>query len=305
MTYDYRVFGLYIQSDLLVPEFEPCNQSARVERLPDIEICITQMPSRVAALTPHGEYMGIGSGACLFKVPNVARYLVEDGSRIYVEPVPGSSPLEVRAYLLGTALGAALHQRQMIPLHVSVVRSPRGLLAFSGPSGSGKSTIAAALHIHHGWPILTDDLAVLSGLSRSPSLCFGVRRLRLWKDAIAELEVAGLPTSRVIDREDKFQFELINSNEKNHDCNLHSVFLLRNAPELSIMPIRGSAALIALSQCIYRADLAGLFNKATPTLSALAHASNTIETNYLSRPIPNIPIRDAAAYVAGWCDDSS
>jgi hypothetical protein len=301
LTHNYSIFGLHLRSELEIPECGHDHVHLRGAVEPDIEIAVQSMPDKIKYLAPHGSYMAISPTMALFNVPDVARYLVEDGRSVLVEPLPQASILEVRAYLLGTALGAVLHQRRMIPLHVSVVSSPLGLLAFSGPSGSGKSTIAAALHLEHGWPILTDDLAVMDGPTDAPRLRFGVRRLRLWKDAIAELGVTARPTSRVIDREDKFQFDLLADDATVGDHTLRAVFLLDNCAPLSVAPIRGGQALIAMGQCIYRPDLAGLYNDVNGMLARLAQAANAIEINTLCRPIPDLSVSRAAEHIADWC----
>jgi hypothetical protein len=300
LIYDYSTFGLHLRSEIEIHEFGRVISGLEDVLRPDIEIAVGPMPDSVDHLAPLGAHMAISSSAALFRVPDVARYLVEEGRRVLIEPLHDASSLEVRAYLLGTALGALLHQRRMIPLHVSVVASPRGLLAFSGPSGAGKSTIAAALHLEHGWPILTDDLAVMDGPSDAPRLRFGVRRLRLWKDAIAELGVTSEPKSRVIDREDKFQFDLVEEVAAGRDHTLRAIFLLANSAPFSVAPIRGGPALIAFGHCIYRPGLAALFNDMNGVLSALAGASNAVQINTLNRPIPDLSASQVASRIVEW-----
>ena len=45
---------------------------------------------------------------------------------------------DVRAYLLGTAIGALLHQRGLLPLHASAVEVNGRAVAFIAPAGHGK-----------------------------------------------------------------------------------------------------------------------------------------------------------------------
>ncbi|EWG98231.1 hypothetical protein [Halomonas sp. BC04] len=92
-------------------------------------------------------------------------------------------------YLLGTALGALLHQRHWFPLHVSALATPSGAWAFTGESGAGKSTLAAWLHHHCGWPLISDDVAVVKPGEMIPRLHPGPPRLKLWQDALAMLGI--------------------------------------------------------------------------------------------------------------------
>lgn len=300
MTFFYEVFGLRVSSEIELPECGPEVGGAGGTRPADIRIVHDDLPSSVGGMSPFGPYMERAPGRCLFKVPDVARYLIEGGTTIRVDPDPSGGELELRAYLLGTALGAALHQRGLVPLHVSVVESPAGLIAFSGASGAGKSTIAAALHLRYGWPILTDDLAVLTGGPGEARLSFGVRRLRLWKDAIGKLDLGDRPRTKVIDRADKFQFDLVPTPPE--DATLGAVFLLLKGDVPEIVPIRGQQALMALGNCIYRPDLFAAFNDQAALFPRLAGAANRLEINALIRPIADGSLERTAQLVVDWAE---
>ena len=67
-------------------------------------------------------------------------------------------------------MGAALHQRGILPLHANAVEIDHRAVAFMGASGAGKSTLAAWFH-DQGYPILADDVCVIradDGAARSP-----------------------------------------------------------------------------------------------------------------------------------------
>lgn len=68
---------------------------------------------------------------------------------------------DVRQYLLGMSLGVLLYQRDWLPMHVSALHTPTGVWAFTGHSGAGKSTLGAWLHYTQGWPMISDDVAVI------------------------------------------------------------------------------------------------------------------------------------------------
>jgi hypothetical protein len=126
-------------------------------------------------------------GAFLLSVPNVARFEISNGERIVVDPAPGAGERELRVFLLGSAFGALLHQRGMLPLHANSIAVEGHAIAFLGHSGAGKSTLAHWFQ-RRGFPVLADDVSAIS-LDSGATAYPGVPRLRLWQDA---LDAAGL-----------------------------------------------------------------------------------------------------------------
>jgi hypothetical protein len=100
-----------------------------------------------------------------------------------------SSPAQARDYLLGTAMGAVLHQRGYLPLHANVMEWNGRAYAFAGASGAGKSTLAARLQAQ-GFGFLSDDICALSFDAQGrPRAWPGIPRVKLWRDAVAELSM--------------------------------------------------------------------------------------------------------------------
>ena len=85
---------------------------------------------------------------------------MRDGNQIVIDAAPDATDRNVRLFLLGSALGALLHQRGLLPLHANAIDLGGGAVAFSGHSGAGKSTIAAWFH-DRGHRILADDVCVV------------------------------------------------------------------------------------------------------------------------------------------------
>lgn len=107
-------------------------------------------------------------------------------------------------YLLGSALGALLHQRHWLPLHISAVETPAGIWGFTGHSGAGKSTLAAWLHCRYGWKLVSDDVGVIKPEEGQPTLYPGPPRLKLWKDALERLGIERQGLVRDLTRKEKF-----------------------------------------------------------------------------------------------------
>jgi hypothetical protein len=154
--------------------------------------------------TEEGTFAPASGGGHVMRISTAGEYWVRGGCEIFVSPASGADAATVRLFLLGSALGMALHQRGLLVLHGASVRHGSGATIFVGDSGEGKSTLAAALG-RVGHAILGDDTMPLwpcagGGFEVWP----GSRMFKLWSDTIAALggDAAGLES--VGDRIDKF-----------------------------------------------------------------------------------------------------
>lgn len=175
MTNGYRLFGLQILSAIEMPEL------AQHDLAGDADVIIRQ--GKVAGVAEADGLKAVGN-ALLFAVDGVARYRIVGGGEIIVDPAPGAPHRNVRLFLLGSAFGALLHQRGILPLHANAIDLGGEAIAFMGKSGSGKSTLAAWFH-DRGYPILTDDVCAISfGANGRSYVAPGLPRLRLWREAV-------------------------------------------------------------------------------------------------------------------------
>ena len=217
----YAVFGLVFRSELPLPELPPAPAEAAADV--DIRSGAVGMPMEGSAgysVTKEGT---------LLRVADVGLFLVRDGREIVVEAAPGASERNVRLFLLGSALGALLHQRGLLPLHANAIEMDGKAVAFSGHSGAGKSTIAAWFH-DRGHRILSDDVCVIGFDADGRALAYpGIPRLRLWREA---LEASGRDADeyhRSFDALDKYD---VPSERRTLDpLPLAAIYLLRQAEE--------------------------------------------------------------------------
>jgi hypothetical protein len=171
----YSLFGLTIESEISLP-LAAAPESAAAD--------VTITSERLAIDGDHGWGYSLVDGGTLLSVEKVGRFLIRDGCEIVVEPAEGASERNVRLFLLGSALGALLHQRGLLPLHANAIEMDGKAVAFSGHSGAGKSTIAAWFH-DRGHRILTDDVCVIGHDEAGRAIaCPGIPRLRLWREAL-------------------------------------------------------------------------------------------------------------------------
>ena len=173
----YRVFGLIVRSEVPLPELLPAPEGAEA----DVVITLGRLPAIEGEIREN--FAATEAGGVL-NVAGAGRYLIRGGREILVEPDPAGSERHLRLYLLGSAFGAILHQRNLLPLHSNAVELGGRAVAFLGASGAGKSTMAAWFH-DRGHNVLADDVCVVTFPSAGPPLAHpGIPRLRLWRDAL-------------------------------------------------------------------------------------------------------------------------
>jgi hypothetical protein len=179
MNFFYHAFGLVIESQVECPELLP----AVGQPTPDVQVRFDAVPSHLE----HGVALGDRIEGCseqiLLKIANVANYRILDGREIVVDVLKDASLEDVRIYLLGSAMGAVLHQRGLLPFHGSTIGADGQAITFSGPSGIGKSTLAAAL-VDRGYRMLADDVSTISFTRQGvPMVHPGMPQLKLRDDS--------------------------------------------------------------------------------------------------------------------------
>ncbi|UCG23067.1 MAG: hypothetical protein JSW55_12980 [Chloroflexota bacterium] len=180
--YHYYAFGLNIESEIECPLLIEGDGSA-----PDLVVRLGQVPHELEQVQESTSWYQISAGRFLLKVDQVARYLVSDGREIMVERHPLADDKDVRLFLLGSAMGALLHQRGVWPIHGSAVSTEHGAVLFVGDKGSGKSTLAGAFN-QRGFQVLSDDVcAITVGDDGAAQVWPAYPRISLWADSVTKL----------------------------------------------------------------------------------------------------------------------
>ena len=245
-TYDYSVFGLAVRSDIDLPELMPL----AFEREADVTIRMGE----VAGDENIRPGLHANGTEALLIIPGVARYSIHGGTSITIAPASGVDVRNVRLYLLGSAFGAMLHQRGLLPLHANAVEVAGNAIAFMGASGSGKSTLASWFH-DRGFRVLSDDVCVVDFESEKPSVRPGIARLRLWRAALTASGrvVSDFEPSFIGEgAPDKFDVSLMQSGSASDRVQLAAIYLLDRAEKQRIEKLSGAATVEAIFANTYR-----------------------------------------------------
>lgn len=173
----YKAFGLVIESEFSIAQIPQTDR-----RDSDVRI----VRSDLSALAPE-ERKFLRENAVYARVAGVAVFRITDGNLIQVDPEPDCSDSRLGIFLMGSCMGAILHQRGCIPLHGSCITDGKRSILLTGDSGAGKSTLAAEF-LRRGWKLITDDVSALYDTEGIPVVQSSYPSQKLWKDALDRYE---------------------------------------------------------------------------------------------------------------------
>ena len=197
--FPHLAFGLRIDSALELPQL----LSAEVDTPTDVTIEYGPVPVHLLDPLASGVRFDSSPGKLLLRVDGVARYLITEGNRIVIEREPAAQDIDIRVFLLGSAFGALLHQRQDLVLHGSAIEWEGEAVVFMGVSGVGKSTTSTAFR-KRGHAVLTDDLCVVRAGPDARMLAYpGFPQSKLWLDSLEKLDFSPDSLTRIREKIEK------------------------------------------------------------------------------------------------------
>ncbi|TWD98926.1 hypothetical protein FB550_108182 [Neobacillus bataviensis] len=197
----YNAFGFSIKSKIPFPEL--LIDSNKLKSI-DIEIEIKDLSDIWLALSEPQSTLVVNETLVMFKVQDIAIFLIEEGRRITVSPINEYKEDVIRLYLLGSCMGAILMQRGIFPLHGSAVSINGKAYAVIGDSGAGKSTLASAF-LHQGYQLLTDDIiGVYFTEDDVPMVIPSYPQQKLWQQSLKEFGIDNRKFKPIYQRETKF-----------------------------------------------------------------------------------------------------
>jgi len=196
----YRVFGLSVESALACPELLPAEPTPAPDIIFRCNEPVHASEDRAGSRPPPK----LAPGYCRSYFDALGQFEVRDGREITIEPDAGVPEDSLRTMLLGACLAILMHQRQLLVLHCSAVRSERGAVVFAGKSGTGKSTMVSAF-LQRGYRILADDMLALTINEAGEVIALpGFPQVKLWADSAKALGRSTEGLRRVMPEYEKF-----------------------------------------------------------------------------------------------------
>jgi hypothetical protein len=291
----YRLCGLRIDSDFDLPALPEWDGA------PDAPADVNCRLGEVAARLDRPVHIApifqtSGTGEYLLVLPGTGRVRVRNGNAITVQPDAGASG-NLNAVLAGPILAVLWHQRDLLPLHASVVVIDGRAVALCGPPAAGKSTLAAVL-AEQRYHVIADDIGVVDARNNQEVLVPpGCARLQLWRDALAELGVATAGLKRAVPHKERYFLDCGNGIAAQPHRLAAVVQVIRNAlPPAALERLRGSQTADVLYNCVHTPQPAKALGRAQPIFAALMRmASAGVGVWRLSVPEGLTGLREAAA----------
>lgn len=242
----YKAFGLAIESDFTIaqiPRIEPC--------IPDVRIVRADLSS----LAPEDRKF-LKENAVYARVKGVAAFRITNGSLVQVDPEPECADSRLGVFLMGSSMGAVLHQRGCIPLHGSCVTDGSRSILLTGDSGAGKSTLAAEF-LKNGWKLITDDVSALYDVDSTPMVQSSYPSQKLWQDALDRYDrpESDIHSLYFTDAREKFGVDVSRFFFDGRAPLSLVVRLIPSAPMCTICPIEGIAKVDQLMRNTYRVNM--------------------------------------------------
>jgi len=292
-TYVYHIFGLNFESPI------PFLDIPESDGTPDVRIKYGTVPDAIIAAKIKGLRYQAGPSELILRVDNVARYYVANGTDIIIERHPKAADHEILLFLMGSVMGALLHQRNILPLHGSSIDIGGKGVIFVGPSSIGKSTIAAGFQ-KKGYGLLADDVCAVTALNGSaPQIIPGFPWLKLWADTLNKLETDKKKLSRVRLNQEFEKYFFPFRNAKSEPVPVKSVFLLgiTNTDEFKIIVLKGGEKINPIIDNTYRPYfLEGLGGK-KEHFKQCATVAEKASVFKISRPQRGFQLKQLMAFV--------
>jgi len=217
-------------------------------------------------------------------IDNVAIYHVQNGCNIRIFPFPNADQSSIQLFLNGSAFGAVLHQRGIIPFHgCSFELNQKGII-LCGYSGAGKSSVTAAF-CQQGARFINDDITPVT-IDELGTWIMPIRtRIKLWDDAVTALAIETENLEKIRPAMQKFYIPV--ANKCQDKLNLHTLIVLgiHDNDRYEVVKPAGMEKFNLLRSHIYRKIyLKGMPKAERNLFSQLLKLSQSVEVLHVLRP---------------------
>lgn len=180
MKHFYKVYGLAIESEMLIDELSILEEDKRSSI--DVDISFREITPDIKSLIRRGEIADYKYDNMWFYIKNTAIFQIVNGKNVYIEPEGDINYRNIKNYILGSVLGMVMLQKNIVALHGGgIVINNQGCV-FCGRKGAGKSTLSTSL-VHRGYKFIADDVCAI----KEGKINYGFPYHKLCEDTMTKL----------------------------------------------------------------------------------------------------------------------
>ncbi|SHH95251.1 hypothetical protein [Clostridium grantii] len=251
-VYNYKAYGLNIQSEIMLPELLLSDNNQYI----DVNILYGVLPQEISKEIDNGKHFEFGKEKMWFCINNIAKYYISNGNTIIVEPFENANQHNVKAFLLGSAFGMLLIQRNTIAIHGGTIVIDGQALVITGNQGAGKSTLTSAFR-DKGYSFMSDDVSVLGKRKDLTHIIYpGYPQQKLCRDAMEKMNYHLKDFKRIDEGRDKYAIP-VHKNFIKHTVSLGAIceITIGEKEYVEIEEITGTEKLKLLLKNIYRVEV--------------------------------------------------
>lgn len=156
MKYFYKVYGLNIESNIKILELHRISENNK--KNVDLNLSYGIVSKDIKRDIENGIDYKYNKQDMWFHIKGVAIYHIYNSDTVIVEPCKDADFKIIKVYILGSALGLVLLQKNIVAIHGGAILIDNKGCVFTGDKGAGKSTITTALR-KKGYKFISDDVA--------------------------------------------------------------------------------------------------------------------------------------------------
>ncbi len=279
--YDYEMIGLKVRTNFILRNAVPITGIGHDKV--DVSICMQDDVGRPRNPNFENETLIAGPQDLVFLPMPGLVFRIQNGNHISIMANPHIEKSDINLFLVGSAWGVLLHQRELIPLHCSAIGTQGNAAAFVGHSGAGKSTLAAGLS-NRGYGHLCDDVCMLNPKDKNMLVYPMPKGLKLWRGAA---EALNIPTgSRVGTHPDLDKYYVKPAGGSlSLPQTLKVIYVIEEHAKgpACITPLLGAQRFSALFENVYRKEWIDVMGNRQALFSSLAMTINHVRLFTFSR----------------------
>jgi hypothetical protein len=280
----YHLGGMTLVSEIALPEL-PLLQDPSPGLHP-VNIRLGSVPNHLPDAVEVDPDCFATPSQYFLRIPGIARYLVNRGAEVVIEPDANALLLDVRAYLLGSLFAVLCQQRGLLPLHASAVSHRGKVVAFAGNSGQGKSSLAAHL-AQRGFTVVSDDICLIDPTHANQAIVIPTAPwLKLWRNSLEKLGRHTEGLERVFSEDEKYRVPLEDTRAPEP---IHTLMFLEgdaasSAPSLQIEAVSAVEAVPLMMNLIHQAYLLEATGQLQQSFLRCSRVSSQARAYRLIRP---------------------